>query len=259
MKSRVSWLNLHKWIPQRDVRKKIYALLSPLDRNMIRFAHNSKRGGGVNMCKNMCEAAENGYCEVIEWLLTADKSSRCFDETVCAAAAKGGQLETLKYLRSLGFELDDSVPCNAAKEGHLHVLKWILNQDESFARHAFMHFAAQNGYLDMFKYLYHEVGLIPVENDMRIAALAGNFHIVDFLLDCGYVWNTWMSHRISAAGNVAALKWAKEKGVSFDQICIAHALTNDSPETFKWLIDNGCTCGPPLFDSARQKWPNENF
>ncbi len=38
---RVSWLNLHLWIPQKDVRKLIYAKLTDRDHLMVKCAHKS--------------------------------------------------------------------------------------------------------------------------------------------------------------------------------------------------------------------------
>jgi hypothetical protein len=39
----VSWLNLHLHIPQKDIRKLIYALRSPEDREVVACAHNKQR------------------------------------------------------------------------------------------------------------------------------------------------------------------------------------------------------------------------
>ena len=80
---------------------------------------------------NACDyAAESGYIDILKYVL----AHGCpFDELTCAMAARGGQLEILKFLRNeLNCPWDYRTVFIAAAMGHLDVLKWtIANSCES--------------------------------------------------------------------------------------------------------------------------------
>jgi hypothetical protein len=65
-------------------------------------------------------------CYWLEYLLLAGEISfhGRKPEDVCAAAAKGGHLEVLQWLRGNGCEWDAFTRVTAAGGDHLHVLKW---------------------------------------------------------------------------------------------------------------------------------------
>jgi hypothetical protein len=144
--SRVSWLNLHLRIPQKDIRKLVYALLSPEDREMVACAHNTRRvpdltedflyhsarHGYVELldwaCSNECQvseavfevAAEEGRWKVLQWGLEND----CvFEEAVCMSVAlDGGHLDLLKWGLANGLPVHGDVCSIAAQYGYLEVL-----------------------------------------------------------------------------------------------------------------------------------------
>ena len=54
--------------------------------------------------------------DVIEW-----------DNFTCVEAARGGHLEVLKYVMEKGYYWDINVICfNAAEQGHIEILKWLV-------------------------------------------------------------------------------------------------------------------------------------
>ncbi|QDZ23487.1 hypothetical protein HOP50_10g60260 [Chloropicon primus] len=72
-------------------------------------------------------AAGGGHIDVLEWL----RSGGCeFDDCTCAAAARGGHLHILQWLRSHCGTPWDKWTCSwAAQGGHLEVLQWARRQD----------------------------------------------------------------------------------------------------------------------------------
>jgi len=52
----------------------------------------------------------------------------CLAKEFCAAAAQGGHLEVLKWLRDNGCPWGAKTCTCAAVEGHLEVLKWAREQ-----------------------------------------------------------------------------------------------------------------------------------
>jgi len=61
-------------------------------------------------------------CGRIEWV----ERGGVFDEGTCYAAARGGQLGVLKWLRERGCPWDEFTCEGAALNGHLEVLRWAL-------------------------------------------------------------------------------------------------------------------------------------
>lgn len=150
MKSRVSWLHLHLWIPQKDVRKLIYALLDAADRVMVECAHNRTRAptlsiettvicaarGYLNLLQlipeydlygttYICEyAALGGHLDIIDWA----RARECrMDENTCAYAARGGHLDVIEHVRSkYSCPWDVFTTAEAARNGHLEILEYAV-------------------------------------------------------------------------------------------------------------------------------------
>jgi hypothetical protein len=55
-----------------------------------------------------------------------------WDADACAEAAKGGHLRLLKWLRSKGCPWNEQTATNAALAGHYHVLSWALRNGAPF-------------------------------------------------------------------------------------------------------------------------------
>jgi len=152
---RASWLNLHLWIPQRDVRKIIYGLLNKYDRIMVECAHLShlkiqkmaghkiakqcaKRGYlslfkwvvGRSGCKvtdgHFLIAVENGQTSVVEYILIVRKPH--LQSYYCEVAARCGHLSVLKLLNRYDCPWYPIIVCScAALNGHAHILDWLLS------------------------------------------------------------------------------------------------------------------------------------
>ena len=80
-------------------------------------------------------ASKGGSLEIMEFLWNlpvnaeyAIEMDDCFYNSECTqAAAMGGHLEVLKWLRSKGFPLDEETVTAAAKGGHLDVMQWAID------------------------------------------------------------------------------------------------------------------------------------
>ena len=77
-------------------------------------------------------AAEGGSIETLEWLRSTSKQprkERCpWDVRVCAEAARRGHLELLVWARKRKCKWDERTCLLAANSGHLHVLKWARSR-----------------------------------------------------------------------------------------------------------------------------------
>lgn len=117
--TRASWLNLHEWIPQRDVRKLVYGYLNAHDLLLVERAHGVKKTPiTFSFMKHVVGC---GYLEIVKW---ATDDGYYFGARLSAHAAKCGQLYVLQMLRERGCYVDATTCANAARYGHLDVLKF---------------------------------------------------------------------------------------------------------------------------------------
>ena len=99
----------------------------------------------------LCCAARSGSLNVVQFLLQQQlilNSDQSYD--VCAAAAAGGHLKVLKYLRDEGFAWDNVVTLEASYHGHKHILQYAKDNGCPWSPNA-CSVAAFNGHLDLLK------------------------------------------------------------------------------------------------------------
>ena len=96
-------------------------------------------------------AAEQGNLEMVKYCV----ANECpIDEFACANAAKNGHLEVLKYLREEAkVPCDATTACRAASNGHLHILEYLVERKYDQFDVDACRGAAMEGQLDCLKYL----------------------------------------------------------------------------------------------------------
>ncbi len=171
MNKRVSWLNLHLHIPQRDVRKLIYAKLDLCDRMMVEMAHNTKKT--FNDMYDWCALfARRGYRKLIEFHLV-----QC---------PWNGPLESYVYVLEAGIG------------GHLELVKWLVAMGCGFREMDVGWFIAEQGHLHVLQWLYKQGWCCFDDVTCAYAAVGGHIHVLEWLLDKGCP----LSNRV--------LKWSKD-------------------------------------------------
>ena len=92
--------------------------------------------------------AEGGQLETLKWL----RSEGCpWDASACTYAAMGGHLEILKWLRSGGCPWNESACARAAERGHLDVLKWLRSEGCPWGEETCQG-AAMEGHVDVLRW-----------------------------------------------------------------------------------------------------------
>ena len=115
-------LRLHRWIPDRNVRSMVWRYLNKHDREVLRCVHNgARRPRWTNGFSEHCARA--GYSKLMRWSVEEGLSLEG-DSVLCAAAAKSGAIEILKYAHALGAPWDEWTCASASIGGHLEVLEW---------------------------------------------------------------------------------------------------------------------------------------
>lgn len=70
-------------------------------------------------------AAQGGHLHVLQWLRAGPMKARCpWDERTCEAAARGGHIDVLRWMRQRKCKWDEGTCFAAATKGHLAVLQW---------------------------------------------------------------------------------------------------------------------------------------
>ena len=126
-------------------------------------------------------AAEQGNLEMIKYCV----ANECpIDVRACAEAARYGHLEILKYLHEeVKAPWDGATAYLAAKNGHLHILEYLVERKFDKYNEWACELAAENGHLDCLKYL-HETAKAPWDEDALYFAHENNHtECVQYLLD----------------------------------------------------------------------------
>jgi hypothetical protein len=197
---RVSWLNLHKYIPWRQVRAIIYRKLNKYDYMLCKKAHFPKykpqltlgfsqycaRHDYINLINwskrinlrwnSDCDeiAAFNGSTQVVQWIL---KKSRPNLERLARHAARGGHIHLLYLIKPLNHT---EVVLGAIEGNQLRTLKWV---DKSYYTQLIIFHVIRQSYMPIVEYLAPH-------------------------LPWNLAWNTLLIE-----GSLELLHWANRKGV----------------------------------------------
>jgi len=141
------------------------------------------------------------------------------------AAARGGYVRIFAdHATGVFQELLDAETCsNAAKGGHLDVLKWLRSQDPPCPwSEATCAEAASNGQLDVVKWLRSQNPPCP--------------------------WNEWTTYFAAENGHFDVLKWLHSQNppCPWNERTTYFAEDNDHFDVLKWLVENGCPYTPKL-------------
>jgi len=171
----VSWLNLHLWIPQRDIRKMIYKKLTWLDKLMIHMSHNSTVR--VDKFKTLNECAWQGHFSLFLWL--QNEKGCALDETTCLYAAQYGSLKILEWLKGNGYLFHTNVCAYAALGGHLEILEWL----EKFIQPNPLTsvYAVISGKLEIFEWLKKRKYLANKIQCIEFVKMYKKQHVIDWI------------------------------------------------------------------------------
>lgn len=132
-------------------------------------------------------AARGGHVVALQWLRAQHPCCPWYTRT-CVAAAAGGHLDTLKWLRAQDppCEWSDNV-CTAAAEGnHVEILRWLRSQDPPCPIDYWAYeVAALCGHLDVLKWWEEQESTFTVEeiNELMLIAVSkGHVFVLNWLV-----------------------------------------------------------------------------
>ena len=165
------------------------------------------------------------------------------------STARGGQLETLKWLITEG---PDQVPqkhwlrsghfAYACESGNFALLKWL--RSEPFPCHmeaSACERAAACGQLEVLKWLRSE-GCPWDDQACTEAALSGHLETLKWLRSEGCPWYAGACQGAVVNGHLEILKWLRSEGCPWDEWTCTSAAKAWELDVLKWAIENGCPC-----------------
>jgi hypothetical protein len=162
------------------------------------------------------EVARKNKLELLKW---AREEKKCkWDGSTIKAAARQGNLEMVKYCVANECPIDEKACAWAAENGDLEVLKYLREEVKAPWDLSTACWAAQNGHLHIFEYLVERKFDKYNEWACRNAAMNGH-------LDC----LKYLHETAKAPWNSAAIRVAREK---------------NQPECLQYLLDNNCPLPP---------------
>jgi len=180
-------------------------------------------------------AARGGHLETLKWL--RDRGCR-WDWRTCAGAARGGHLDTLKWSRGNGCEWDTDTCAFAAEGGHFDVLKWArANGCEWFGNTC--SYAAEKGHLDILKWA--RTNNCEWDSDTcSYASSEGLLEVLKWARTNGCEWDSKTCSFAAEKGHLEVLKWARTNGCDWFKCTCNCAAEKGQLHILKWAIENGC-------------------
>lgn len=151
----------------------------------------------------------------------------------------------LTYYFNKWNEFSEYEICNiASKNNWFDLVKWAnVNNYICYWSTQTCFNAITNGNLDMLKYILINGDLDGYDYLQECAAEEGQLEIMKWLDEYGY---KIVSHKICAAaaydGHLHIIKWIIQSGYMWNESVCESALKGDQKEIIEWLKLNGCKC-----------------
>jgi len=184
-------------------------------------------------------AAEGGQLEILKWL--KDNRNLQLDSKIALGAASGGSFEMLRWLNVNGYEFDllrDEMVQDATKAENLDTLNYLLQSKGIFFWdiQPCVYAARVNAFKSL-RWL-HEIRHVALQTEcFQMAARHGNREMLQWLLESGCNWDASVCKEAAREGHLEVLKWLRDKGCPWDKRTIKFAANGRISD---WAKQNGC-------------------
>ena len=170
-----------------------------------------------------------------------------WDETnFCWRVAETNKLELLKWAREeKQCEWNRWTINTAADRGNLEMVKYCVANECPINAEACA-CAAQNGHLEVLKYLREEVKAPWNLGTASRAAKNGHLHVLEYLVERKFdKYNEWACTLAAEYGHLDCLKYLRETAKApWDSRAVRFAHENNQTECVQYLLDNDCPLPP---------------
>lgn len=191
-------------------------------------------------------AARGGHLEILKWL----RSLGCpWDGFTTRAAALGGHKEVYDWVVEHGCESWSNDAAHAAMMGHFDMAKWLVERHECDAQECLIS-AAKHGELDIFEWALSQDDITYQPRIFAMAIESGNRELMDFLYRGGYGWDESACGVAAKTGRLDILVWLRKNGCPWDEWTCVNAAKWDHRVVLQWALENGCPYHPVVHACA---------
>jgi ankyrin repeat protein len=197
---------------------------------------------GANDFNNaMVSASKNGHVDIVKLMI--EKGAYNFDNSLYASVENGhlNVVELIIDKNDWSSKSVDYIMALAAGNGHLHIVKKMIDEYGANDFDYGLENAAKNGHLNIIEYLIKK-GAKNFNQAMFLALKAGHIDIFQKMID-EYGANDYNKSLIVAAinGNMTVVKEMIKKGAKGFESAMDYAATNGHLEIVKLMIEKGAT------------------
>ena len=184
------------------------------------------------------EAARNGYLDVLKYLHEIGCS---WNKYACRTAAENGHLDVLKYLHENGCPWTHEVYLYAARSGYIDILEYALKNKCPIYKYndSMCLWASQGGHLHVIKWAI-ENGFSCEGFVMDNAASQGHLDVVKWLHKKRYDWDDSTCSEAAFNNRLEVVKYLHENGCPWDAWTSAYAIVYEYNELLDYLRENDC-------------------
>lgn len=159
---------------------------------------------GFAKVEEMCaKAALHGHKDYLECVW---EWGHTFEPLIASAAARGGNLEILQWLRLKKCPWDKTVCSSAARMGHIEIVQWA-HKNGAVLDHDTLMEAGISGHLPILIYAFSK-GLRLNEYDFQHVTNAGHLHILQWGYQSGMEMNLdWIRNKATTCNHFHILEW----------------------------------------------------
>ena len=159
----------------------------------------------------------------------------------CEQVAKTNKLELLKWAREeKECKWDYRTIDAAAFQGNLEMVKYCVANECPINEFACAH-AAENGHLEVLKYLHEEVKAPWDSGTAAFAARKGHLHILKYLFESNYNQFEYACEDAAKEGHLDCLKYLHETAKApWDYRAVRKAHKYNETECVQYLLDKNC-------------------
>ena len=206
-------------------------------------------------------AASGGHLAVLEWL---HKETICpWNHTAFRWAMQHGKLEVLEWLKKNGAAWSGECISLAMIRGDLDSLRWAWTNGYYFDLDAYKTWAANDGFLEVLKWLVDEMRVQLNDEIALAAARHGRLEILKWIrsrqnLEAA----TWCYDMITAAaqsGSIETLEYLRDTGAQWHHNAWTKAANSGKLHVLKWLSEKGCPAGETREDLIAAAYGNRQI
>ena len=183
--------------------------------------------------------------------------SKCsWDHQRLGLAILSGKVDLLEHIiqyHMLGGHWDFVMIKSAAENGHLHILKRILDSSKVPIKNPFREVSvtavASRGHTDCLRFLF-EKGCKKQQDTCRAAAENGHLDCLKLAREYGCVWNKTVRNVAASNGHLNCLKYTLEQGCPVDADVACEAAQGGQLECLQYALDQGVKITKRICESA---------